>query len=216
MSINMETLLALSKALRPAIAELVSDYQAATKALQSESRRNLDRETLQKLQYTQSRRHYELGALVPSARHLRTHLQQIGTGVRKTPIEDTAAALVGVLLGFAVTSDPLSEYHPIWAVPLDARLVSKLTHPLMCSRHLAPARMWMVEDPELLMFQALEGSNLGELRKAYLARVKLEVPEPTPQSKNEKLSAFLAIRDRLRALLTPEEYVVLREFSGKL
>jgi hypothetical protein len=213
---HTEAYVALSKALRPVIAELVLDYHTAVASLDRRARRNLDRETLNKVKGLCARRHYELALLVPCARHLRIHLQQERTGFSKTRIERTVGPLVAVLLGLALQAVPLSEYHSIWAVPLDGRLVESVILDLLTLRQEPVAEMWVASDPEMLMLQCLHGSTLGQLRDSYHTYAKLAEPKAGPPSKNEKRDAFIAIRDRLRTMLTPEEYLLLREFSGRL
>jgi hypothetical protein len=213
---HTEAYVALSKALRPVIAELVCDYQTAVASLDRGARRNLDRETLKKLEGLRARRHYELALLVPCARHLRIHLQQERAGFAKTPIERTGGPLIAVLLGLALQQDPVSEYHSIWAVPVDGRLVESVILDLLTLRQQPVAEMWVASDPEMQMLQCLHGSTLGQLRDSYRAYAKLAEPKAASPSKSEKLEAFIAIRDRLQAMLTPEEYLLLREFGGRL
>jgi hypothetical protein len=213
---HTEAYVALSKALRLVIAELVCDYRTAAASLDRGARRNLDRETLKKLESLRARRHYELAMLVPCARHLTIHLQQERAGFAKAPIERAGGPLVAVLLGLALQTEPLPEYHAIWAVPLDGRLVESVILDLLTLRQEPAAEMWVAADPEMLMLQCLHGSTLGQLRDAYRTYAKLAEPKAVLPSKSEKLDAFMAIRDRLRAMLTPEEYLILREFGGRL
>jgi hypothetical protein len=153
------------------------------------------------------RRHKELLALVPVARQLKAHLNQMRDG-RKELDEEMLAHLVAVLLKeFAMHNDPLHDVFGFWKLPVSGSLVSALWWQLCQYGHSKSPEFY--ENLQKLKNPTLNARTLGEIRNRY--RRSEQERKYLSRGRDALVKDFQVLSQRLYQTLSVEEFALLKE-----
>jgi hypothetical protein len=153
------------------------------------------------------RRHKELLALVPAARQLKAHLNQVRDG-GKALDEEMLAHLVAVLLKeFAMHEDPVPDVFGFWKLSVSSSLVSALWWHLCQYGHNKSPEFY--EKLQKLKIPPLNASTLGEIRNSY--RRSEQERKYLSKGRDALVKDFQVLSQRLYQTLSVEEFALLKE-----
>ena len=195
--------------------EHIEQLQALTAALRDVIRQD-KREHKDLPKYRRTERanlHHRLMLLVPVVKDTRTYVAQLKTGQSTDDFRCAPDRLVSVLLSlFATGKVFVPESHDLWQIQLPAALVE--AH---CNRYYEyPFKQsFYRENDKFIQFckQHAKGlSVLGDYRGLLLEH-DLSAQNSSQTRKMKELSAALALKTRLKTLLKPEEFDLLRRYQ---